>query len=97
MKLDDIRKSSTFQQLVEILVLEQIHFSMSPPKGERGRFSVQLYDMTTGEIGTGSSSNVENALIFATAGLERANLQRTQESSCVSLPDSGELVAIKAS
>jgi hypothetical protein len=96
-RLDEIRKATTFQEIITILVREQIHFSISPPMGERGRFYVQLYDRNTGEIGTGSSPNAENALILATASLERANLQRAQDSAVANIPDAGDILASKAS
>jgi len=97
MKLEDVRKYSTVQKFTEILARDQLMLAVSPPKGTRGRWYVQLYDRATGEIGTGTSPNFENALILATASLERANVERTQEKSVGLIPDGGEIVAKEAS
>lgn len=97
MKLEDLQGHPDFRAITELLLREQVMLALSPPVGPQGAWYVQLYDRGTGEIGVGRSPNAMNALILATASLERANVQYTQESLVRNAPDAGELVAKEAS
>jgi len=96
-KLDELHGHPDFRYITELLLREQVMLSISPPVGPRGAWSVKLYDHGTGELGVGRSPNAMNALILATASLERANVQLSQESKVRNVPDLGEIVAKEAS
>lgn len=97
MKLEDLQGHPDFRDITALLLRDQIMLAISPPVGPRGGWYVQLYDRVTGELGVGRSPNAVNALILATASLERANVQHAQESKVRNVPDLGEIVAKEAS